>query len=87
MHAIRLLTDRLSTVNTTDEVVNQSFYGALPLSYGATRFAKSRRWDSNPQPPGPEPCTPDRQSVMFFLKPNEGGFEIVASSAVLIGRM
>ena len=87
MHAIRLLTDRLSTVNTTDEVVNQSFYGALPLSYGATRFANERRWDSNPQPPGPEPCTPDRQSVMSFFKTQRRGIEIVASSAVLIGRM
>lgn len=83
MHAIRLLTDRLSTVNTTDEVVNQSFYGALPLSYGATRFANKRRWDSNPQPPGRKPCTPDRQSVMSFLKPNEVEVEIAA----LIGRM
>ncbi len=51
----------------TDEVVEPETYGALPLSYGAAYF-KSRRWDSNPQPPGYEPCTPIRQSVMFWWR-------------------
>jgi hypothetical protein len=35
------------------------------LSYGAAIVRESRRWDSNPQPPACEACTPNRQSVVF----------------------
>jgi hypothetical protein len=32
-----------------------------------------RRWDSNPQPPGYEPCTPNRQSIFVFKWRRRGG--------------
>ena len=44
--------------------VGQRLYGALPLSYGATVF-ESRRWESNLQPPGYEPCTPTGSRSVF----------------------
>ena len=50
----------------TDEVVNQRRYGALPLELRRYSDFEWRRWDSNPQPPGYEPCTPTRQSIMFY---------------------
>lgn len=57
----------VACVLLTDEVLNQRRYGARPLSYGAAK-RKLRRWDSNPQSPGNEPCTPIRQSVMFWWR-------------------
>ena len=51
----------------SDEVVNQRRYGALPLQLRALPFGKSRRWDSNPQPPGSEAMYSNRQSVMYLV--------------------
>lgn len=36
-----------------DEVLNQSFYGALTIELRRNTLSKKRRRDSNPQPPGP----------------------------------
>lgn len=43
----------------------QRRYGALPLSYGAVLW-QLRRWDSNPQPPACEACTPTGSRSVFI---------------------
>ena len=67
--------------------IDQSVSGALPLSYGASAIRGLRRRDSNPQPPAPEACTPDRQSVLFsngrlHKRPSNEGKVRTASSLV-----
>jgi hypothetical protein len=67
---------------------DQRLYGALLLSYGATVTCKLRRRDLHPQPPGLEPCTPSRQSVVFRAIDNRqrsGVRESLAFTAVRIG--
>lgn len=48
----------------TDEGLVRELYGALPLSYSAT-FTQSRWWDSNPQPPALQACTPTGSRSVF----------------------
>jgi len=54
-------------IKKIDEVVNQRRYGALPFELRRYNDFEWRRRDSNPQPPGCEPCTPNRQSIFVFV--------------------
>ncbi len=42
-------------------------YGVLPIELRRDSGFELRRWDSNPHPPGYEPCTPTRQSTYVFI--------------------
>jgi hypothetical protein len=53
-------------IRKIDEGVTQRRYGALPLELRRCALCELRRWDSNPQPPAFEACTPNRQSIFVF---------------------
>ena len=57
--------------NAIDEVLTRDVTALYLAELQPEDLHQSGRWESNPRPPGYEPCTPNRQSIVCFKKLNE----------------